>query len=422
MIKALQDPIVDDGISFTSYFNGRLLSGEDLARDQQGNREARRRLGQAIGEGVAFGLEMFESPAESSKLAPVVTVQPGVAVTRDGQVLSLGRSVDLRLVRGSTAGVDATATTIFGACTPAQPGVFVVGEGVYVLVMSCAKTGQGRAPVSGLTGSATCNVRSVVEGVQFRLVQPVVSPELLVDLPRLRNRVAGVALGVTTRFEPYRNPLGAATASYGLVDALRADGAMTDGDVAIGLLHWTASQGITFVDLWSVRRRVTTRGGDTDWAWLYGDRVRAESEALFLQFQEQIADMAASGEDLSVIAATDRFAYLPPFGMLPLQLGSRSGFDIPRFFGTDMLPADIAYTDGAMLRPLAGEIFAHDPISLSERPRLQLYFIFENLQAVDGGESVIPVVIFTSPSIPYRGVARYGFARWNQSRFAPRVI
>ena len=80
MIKALQDPIVDDGISFTSYFNGRLLSSEDLARDQQGNREARRRLGQAIGEGVAFGLEMFESPAESSKLAPIVTVQPGVAV------------------------------------------------------------------------------------------------------------------------------------------------------------------------------------------------------------------------------------------------------------------------------------------------------------------------------------------------------
>ena len=43
MIKALQDPILDDGISFTSYFNGRLLSSEDLARDQRGNRDARRR-------------------------------------------------------------------------------------------------------------------------------------------------------------------------------------------------------------------------------------------------------------------------------------------------------------------------------------------------------------------------------------------
>lgn len=422
MIKALQDPIVEDGIAFTSYFNGRLLSSEDLARDQQGNREARRRLGQAIGEGIAFGLEMFESPAESSKLAPVITVQPGVAVTRDGQVLSLGRSVDLRLVRGTTTSGAASPTTMFGACTPAQPGVFVVGEGVYVLVMSCAKAGQGRAPVSGLTGSAACNVRSVVEGVQFRLVQPIVSPELLVDLPRLRNRVAGVALGVTTRFEPYRNPLGTMTSSYGLVDALRADGAMTDGDVAIGLLHWTASQGITFVDIWSVRRRVTTRGGDADWAWMYGDRVRAESEALFLQFQEQIADMAGSGEDLSRVAATDRFAYLPPFGVLPLQIGSRPGFDILRFFGVDMLPADIAYTDGAMLRPLAGEIFAHDPISLIDRPRLQLYFIFENMQAADAGESIVPVVVFASPTVPYRGVARYGFARWSQSRYAPRVI
>jgi hypothetical protein len=44
MIKALQDPILDDGIPFTAYFNGRLLASEDLARDQQGHRDARRRL------------------------------------------------------------------------------------------------------------------------------------------------------------------------------------------------------------------------------------------------------------------------------------------------------------------------------------------------------------------------------------------
>src|SRR6266850_3737772 len=146
MVKALRDPIVEDGIPFTAYFNGRLLSGEDLARDQQGNREARRRIGQAIAEGVAFGLEMFESPTESQKLAPVVAIEPGAAITREGQVLSLGRRVELRLVRAMGTSADGSAATAFRVCDPPRPGVFVVGEGVYVLVMSCAEAGQGRAP------------------------------------------------------------------------------------------------------------------------------------------------------------------------------------------------------------------------------------------------------------------------------------
>lgn len=422
MIKALHDPILEDGIPFTAYFNGRLLSGEDLARDQLANREARRRIGQAIGEGVAFGLEVFESPGESSKSSPVLIVQSGVAITREGQALSLGRRVDLRLVRPAGAAAPSAAATAFRICDPPRPGVFVVGEGVYVLVMARAQAGQGRAPVSGLSGAASCNVRSVVEGVQFRLVQPKVGPDLLNDLAHLRNRVAGVALGVAERFVPYVNPMGPTAASYGLVDALRSDGAMTDADVPLGLLHWTASKGITFVDMWAVRRRVTARGADPGWGWLFGDRVRAEAEAMFLQFEEQISDIAGSGDDASSIAATDRFSYLPPIGMLPLQIGTRPGFDILRFFGADMLPKDIAYTDGTLLRSLAQEAFAHDPILLAAKRRLQLYFVFENIQAAAAGQAVTPIVIFASHTLPYRGVARYGFARWDQARYAPRVI
>lgn len=143
---------------------------------------------------------------------------------------------------------------------------------------------------------------------------------------------------------------------------------------------------------------------------------------MYLQFQEQIADIAAGGEDASAIVAADRFEYLPPLGMLPMQIGSRPGFDILRFFGADMLPRDIAYTDGTLLRSLAQEASAHDPIVLADTPRLRLYFVFENMQAVARGEAVTPIVIFTSPALPYRGVARYGFARWDQSRFAARVI
>ncbi len=423
MIKALQDPILDDGIPFTAFFNGRLLSGEDLARDQQGHREARKRLGQAVGDGVAFGLEVFEATGESTKSAPVVTVRPGVAVSRDGLTLSLRRQVDLRLVRASASGPDVAGATAFAICNPQQPGVYVVGEGVYVLVMSCAAAGQGRAPVSGLGNAASsCNVRAIVEGVQFRLVQPPITPALLADHARVRQRVAALALGALDRQTPYVNPMAGAAPSNRLLDALRATGAVTDADVPLAVLHWTASGGITFVDLWSVRRRITPRGADDRWGWLFGGRFQAEAEAMFLQFQEQVDDIAAGGEDLTAITALDHFEYLPPVGILPLTVGTRAGFDPQTFFGAAMLPKDVAFTDGDLLRELVRDSFAHDPIPLAAAERVQLYFVHENMQAAGAGQSVTPALVFARRTLRYRGVARYGVGRWELSRFAPRVI
>ena len=54
MTKSLHEAILDDALSYTSFFNGRLLSGEDLARDQRANREARRenRTGHRPGDRV----------------------------------------------------------------------------------------------------------------------------------------------------------------------------------------------------------------------------------------------------------------------------------------------------------------------------------------------------------------------------------
>jgi hypothetical protein len=422
MVKALHDSILEDGLSFTAYFNGRLLSGEDLARDQAGNREARRRIGQALGEGVAFGLEVFETPGQSTPAAPMLTVRPGVAINRQGQTLALRSPVELNLVQAVSAPAG-TAATLFKDCDRLQPGVSVVGEGVYVLTMACAQGGQGRAPVSGLGNSVvSCNVRSIVEGVQFRLVQPPINPLVLADVAHLRNRVAAAALGLLDRRITYRDPMGPPMNTYGLVDTLRAAGAMTDCDVPVGLLHWSPSEGITFVDMWSVRRRLTRRGEDALWGPLFGDRVQSEAEATFLQFQEHIGDIAAGGEDASAIAAVDRFDFLPPLGLLPLQLGTRPGFDPQRFFGPGRMSRDIAHTDGALLRGLLRESFAQDPIDLSVPGRVQLYLIFDNLQAAAAGQAVTPTLVFASDKLRYRGVPRYGFGRWEQSRFAPHVI
>jgi hypothetical protein len=174
--------------------------------------------------------------------------------------------------------------------------------------------------------------------------------------------------------------------------------------------------------MWSVRRRLTRRGEDALWGPLFGDRVQSEAEATFLQFQEHIGDIAAGGEDASAIAAVDRFDFLPPLGLLPLQLGTRPGFDPQRFFGPGRMSRDIAHTDGALLRGLLRESFAQDPIDLSVPGRVQLYLIFDNLQAAAAGQAVTPTLVFASDKLRYRGVPRYGFGRWEQSRFAPHVI
>jgi len=52
----LTETVTKGGIPWINFFNGRLLSGEDLSKEQSSNLEGRRRLGRAIGEGVATGL------------------------------------------------------------------------------------------------------------------------------------------------------------------------------------------------------------------------------------------------------------------------------------------------------------------------------------------------------------------------------
>ena len=46
----LQNPILDGGIRSVNFFNGRLLTARDLSREQDANREATNRLGQALGD------------------------------------------------------------------------------------------------------------------------------------------------------------------------------------------------------------------------------------------------------------------------------------------------------------------------------------------------------------------------------------
>src|SRR5205823_10511140 len=98
------------------------------------------------------------------------------------------------------------------------------------------------------------------------------------------------------------------------------------------VLNWT-DDGIKFIDMWSVRRRITRR-----YAWercnsFLDDRCAAEGEAKFQQFQDQIDTLRLQNTNPQSIVATQHFHYLPPVGLLPMAINtSPYGFDYLQFF------------------------------------------------------------------------------------------
>ena len=357
----LLEPILKGGIRSVNFFNGRLLSAEDLSDEQSANRLGRGLLGQALGEGVAYGLEVTRAapPSAAPAAAPaappsgVVTVAAGLAVNRRGQALRLPAQTDLSLVR--QAGAGATAAAGFRDCQQLQGSVAASGEGVYLLTVAPAEGREGRAPASGLGGvNASCVARYAVEGVSFRLVQ------LPVQLPSptepgagltLRNRVAYQCFGVETLKKFEGTPFGQAPRRYGLIDGLRPN-VLTDCEVPLATIYW--KNGIDFIDLWSARRRISGASSASErWGALLDDRRAAEAEAMLLQFQDHVASLAGSK------AETD-FEYLPSVGLLPV---GTKGFDWRTFLGPHA-PAEATSLDEGLLRSVIRRALLLGPVKV----------------------------------------------------------
>ncbi len=420
-LTQLRTPILDGGIRSINFFNGRLLSGEDLSQEQVANRQARQLLGQAMGDGVAFGLEVKPSPP-STPAQPVINVADGLAVNRLGQTLTLSqgaKGTDIALVRPPKTGTS-RAPALFADCIPTQPGAYVSGAGVYLLTIGPGSGSDGKAPVSGLGNiDAVCNTRFRVEGVQFRLIQLDVSANDLADVNHLRNRVAYRCFGVSDQTDLLSNPFGPSITTYGLVDELR-ETCLTDSEVPLAVLHWTTADGLKFIDLWSVRRRITPRSVTTRWPLFVSDRRAAEAEAMFLQFQDQIEDIRVREKNLASIVATTRFDYLPPLGLLPIgSTLASSGFDYRTFLGQQTYRGPV-FVEGAQVRSLMHESFGYPPIDLSSKVLIWLYLVRENIQSIDNSAANRPqaYLVFANGHMRYRGDARFNVNRWSYSNYS----
>jgi len=326
----------------------------------------------------------------------------------------------------------------------------VSGAGVYLLVITPASGYEQHAPASGLGNvgltSPGCGSRYAVEGVQFKLINvdlntvagipsetrteltALLSAGTAASLSLLRNQLAHLFLDSdeVNAFiaDPFKQDFSLTPNSkYGVLDALRTQGALTACDVPLALIYWT-TEGIQFVDMWSVRRRPTRRAGFDRWSPVLDDRRECEGEATFQQFQNQIENLLASESSPQLLGAKDYFRYLPPVGIIPLTLtASSDGFDFLTFFA-GVTFHDPVFADGARVACLVRESWNYPPVDLQNPVDVEstemfwLYNVRQNTQAqAEGATSVKSYLIFSSGQMPFIGEARFDVSRWNYSNY-----
>src|SRR6266853_2097409 len=421
-ILQLQQPLKDGGIRSVNFFNGRLLTSKDLTREQAARREADWRLGLAIGDGVAFGLEVAADPVQNKPGAPVVQVKCGLAINRKGQTLRLVSDASVALTRRFDA---VSASCLFTACNPISGGTYVAGAGVYVLAIAPAELSEGRAPTNGLDpANVRCNTDATVEAVQFRLI--AVNPLRYADLDpaslQFRNRLAYRCFGIEARDQSYADPWRNDPAQYGLVDTLRRDG-LSDCDMPLALLYWTAS-GLQFVDAWAVRRELLAPDALAALSFVARRRRLVEAHAMCAQFQGHLVDLLASAANPTAVIATDYFHYLPPFGIVPLQSAPLRGFFEPNFFSSIVRRPlsgsnqGTPFIDERLLGALQEQALSQTPTDVTKKEFIWVYRPWQNVKAVGDNQSVQPMVAFASGLLPNFATARFDMARFDFSNYA----
>lgn len=449
----LGTPVLDKGLRYVNFFNGRPLSAEDLEHEREATRLHQEQLGRAVGWGVVNGLDVRLGEAAR---VPTLHVTKGLAINRQGQMLSVPEDVAIELgteQAPSAATRARDAAGLFGACTPPAPQVIATkGTGIYVLLMGPSSALRERVPRVGLRDegvAAQCDFAWAVEGVQFT-VQPLepkgidsVGPRTRERIQRLaeesnperlsllRDEIAHAFLGTEAVAAHCVDPVpgknfASPMTSYGEMDSLWRDFPRLACDVPLAVVFWTGTD-VHFVDSWSVRRRLTAPTIAPAWPVPTSERRLMEGEATFQHFQEQLAwVLPRFGGGLKGVEARQVFRYLPPAGVLPI--GGLPASVLPRlpfFAGRTVQPP--VFIASAAVEPLLRESLAYPPIDLAAtddrgnvRPELLwLYQVRENQRAERAAERY---VLFTTGHMPFYGQARVDVSWWNFSNYSsPRL-
>jgi hypothetical protein len=448
-VAQLLEPILTGGIKDTHFFNGRLLTADDLRTMQRAARQHDAQLGRAIGDGVAYGFQVSMAPGGASgSTATVLHVNKGLAINRLGETVALNGGTDVALVRSLDTPVP---EGVFAICVPPTGSEFL-NLGLYLLTVAPASGFEGRAPMTELSTEGvgtSCGSRYEVDGVRFDM-RPLTLPTdsdpaptaartlfsgLQAQLPtlpptavspelhKLRNIVAHLCFGSDDVYQPVRAPLIAEDdkTSYDLLQRLRNDRALTDCEVPLALIYWSI-RGIEFVDMWAVRRRLSVaRHPHRPFSWLTVPRRTAIAEARLAQFQDQLEALRVSHPSPQTQPASTYFRFLPGAGLLPVAGGTGGkAFDYESFFQGFVYRKPVVFTEGARLEPLLRASLEFPAFDLTDPSMFWLYAARENSQAiVAGGTDVPPAYIaFATGHMPFYGLARFDVSQWDYSNFS----
>src|SRR5688572_22789935 len=343
---SLSEAIPDSELRHINFFNGRLLTGGDLEDEQSAQHAHSRHLGLAIGDGIAFGLQVTRADS-SPPDSPTVFVTKGLALNRAGQTLRLECDQLVALTRAPDPA--AQDECIFTDCDPAGAGATIgSGAGYYVLTISPASRADGKAPVSGLGNTtAICNSRYSAEGVKFSAFRLSLAVN---GTAAARSILARACFGLTPDISstPWPGSL-PALHQYGW-EKLMPPGFDATINVALAVFEWTNS-GLDSVWRWPVRRRIARPNPVTDWAYFSSERRAAEGEAMFFEFQNDLAGVAPAG------FAGLRFSLLPAGGVLP------PATDWKTFLGP-LAPELITPIDASLWPGLVRDTFVREPVAI----------------------------------------------------------
>lgn len=340
----LNTPILEDGLERIPFFNGRVLTAEDLQTEQKGNAEERRRLGRGLGTGVLEGLSVRRGSGDPPT---TVVVERGLGLAPSGRVVELPQRATVSVVSEAKRAQTAGTSGQFEDCST-QNATVTSGTGAYVLVLEPASDTEGRVSRVRLGDNGrggACGSKRRIEGGRVCLVGFNPSNFAPSDVGQVvQNRSSAVVEDRETGTDPdgsdrslLRNilahiclrtpssageaiPLAEAsrgrteeTGALGPVDELRRRGDLSEDAVPLALLYWSRNR-IEFVDMWAVRRRVHRRRASA--ANPATDRRRAEAEAAVFQFHRHLDALRERGDQVRHEAVDEHFAYLPPLGIM----------------------------------------------------------------------------------------------------------
>jgi hypothetical protein len=312
--RSLQQAITEGGIETVNFFNGRLLTGQDLSREQAARRAAEARIGLGLGTGIVSGLGVRRAPADVDDPLPGVSIGAGLAVNAAGELLRLTAPETVRLSRIATPGP--TGALGFDDCSAALSGTYLAGEGLYLLTLAPARVASGRAASNGLGGNGvSCNIDAEIAAVQFRLIE--IRPQLYADLDMtaadFRNRIAYRCFGAGVLADWGNALLAGGVRGDDLLLAM-ADFGLSPHDVPLAMIGFAGTRDFSLLDADAVQRplaRPDSGGGFLP--SLAAPRRIATGHAMLQQFALQHGVAGTIG----TITAREHFAFLPPVGVLP---------------------------------------------------------------------------------------------------------